>query len=70
MAQVDTNLNFINRISDLQEQLSRCKDLLVAVWHQELDGVLQPKIKLQIRMVKEKVDEIEEILQEGVISDK
>ena len=67
MAQVDSSTNFLNRISDTQNQLTRCKDLLVAIWHQELDGATQPRVKLQMRMIEERLNEVEDILKEGII---
>lgn len=63
-------MNFMNRISDVQKQLTRCKDMLTLIWHQEVEEDSQPKIKLQLRMVQSKLEEIEKILDNGIVIDK
>ena len=60
------NMNFMNRISDTQKQLTRCKDMLQIIWHQEISGVSQPKAKLQMRMIQEQLDDIEETISNGI----
>ena len=60
------NMNFMNRISDTQKQLGRCKDMLKVIWHQELEGVSQPKVKLQLAMVQSMLDDVEDIISSGI----
>lgn len=61
------NVNFINQISDTQGQLNRCKELLVAIWHQELDGMSQPRIKLQMKIIQSKLDDVQKVLELGLL---
>ena len=60
------NMNFVNRISDTQKQLTRCKDMLKIIWHQEIEGVSQPRIKLQLAMVQSILDDVEEMISDGI----
>ena len=64
------SMNFMERISDTQKQLTRCKDILTLIWHQEIEGESQGKIKLKIAMAKRLLEDSEDILDDGVILDK
>jgi len=65
------SMNFMNKISDTQKQLTRIKDILTLIWHQEVSGeVAQPKIKLQMSMVQAMLADIEEMVEDGLQLDK
>ena len=70
MAELDPSTNFLNRISDTQEILTRCKEKLRVIWEQELDGMAQPRVKLQLSMIQEQLKDVEEMMDDAIIEDK